>query len=161
MLERLDEHWIALGLLGGEELAAFFAVCDVTVLPSLNRTESFGFVQIESMLNGTPVVASNLPGVRIPIGTTGMGLISPIGDRHALANNIADVLRRSSEFVVPREQVEAEFSAHRTADDYLSLYERLRTQAAQRRSLSRYGLALLFGVIAFVLSVLIAPRRAE
>ena len=79
-LQRFAAHWRTAGVLGGDDLAAFFAACDVTVLPSLNRTESFGFVQIESMLNGTPVVASALPGVRVPTIETGMGLTVPPGD---------------------------------------------------------------------------------
>ena len=161
MLERYQEQWISLGLLGGEELAAFFAACDVTVLPSLNRTESFGFVQIESMLNGTPVVASNLPGVRVPIKTTGMGLIARIGDVEGLADAIAEVLRRPSEFLIPREQIKTEFSAHRTANDYLRLYQRLRAEASEHRPLWTYGFGLLFAFFLFLLSVLIAPRQAK
>lgn len=157
-LDKLGDHWVSLGLLGGEELAAFFAACDVTVLPSLNRTESFGFVQIESMLNGTPVVASNLPGVRISIRTTGMGLITPIGDSEALASNLAAILRRPSEFFVPRAKIEAEFSVHRTANDYIALYRRLHNQASHSRSYTRL---LFFAMIVFLLSIFLPVRRAE
>jgi glycosyltransferase involved in cell wall biosynthesis len=125
MLEQYRAHWLPLGVLGGEELAAFFTACDVTVLPSLNRTESFGFVQIESMLNGTPVVASNLPGVRVPVQTTGMGLIVPIGDTPALADALLRILSHPGEFQATRDVVESEFSVRRTTDDYLRLYEQL------------------------------------
>ena len=65
LLARAGDHWVPLGVISGAELSVFYAACDVTVLPSLNRTESFGFVQVESMLCGTPVVASALPGVRV------------------------------------------------------------------------------------------------
>ncbi|MDQ4078604.1 MAG: glycosyltransferase family 4 protein [Chloroflexota bacterium] len=155
MLERYRENWIPLGVLGGEELAAFFAACDVTVLPSLNRTESFGFVQIESMLNRTPVVASNLPGVRVPVQRTGMGLVTPIGDTEALALNIAEVLRHPSTFHAPREAIEAEFSARRTAAEYLALYQHLLEQkrAGRFRGITQVAL-LLFGLLAFVVMLL-------
>lgn len=125
VLDSYGDHWKSLGVLDGEELAAFFQACDVTVLPSLNRTESFGFVQVESMLNGTPVVASDLPGVRVPVKRTGMGRITPIGDSQALADNIAAILRDPEQYSAPREAVVAEYSARRSTTDYLALFDRL------------------------------------
>jgi glycosyltransferase involved in cell wall biosynthesis len=60
----LGDHWTFLGIVSPQEMAAFFHECEVTVLPSINSTESYGIVQVESMLCGTPVVASDIPGVR-------------------------------------------------------------------------------------------------
>lgn len=94
MLEKVADHWRFLGVLDPQSMAAFYRACDVTVLPSLNSTESFGLVQIESMLCGTPVVASDLPGVRQPVLTTGMGRIVPPRDAEALGQAILDVLER-------------------------------------------------------------------
>lgn len=160
LLEQYKEHWKSLGVLGGEELAAFFTACDVTVLPSLNRTESFGFVQIESMLNGTPVVASNLPGVRVPVQTTGMGLVTPIGDTAALAENLRRILAHPDEFAGTREAVEAEFSVRRTADDYLRLYERLIAERPNRnRSALATQTAVAITLSAAALAVLWPSRR--
>lgn len=121
-LERYSDHWRSAGVLGGDDLAAFFATCDVTVLPSLNRTESFGFVQIESMLSGTPVVASGLPGVRVPTNETGMGLSVAPGDTTALAEGVASVLRSPERFRVPRADIEARYSPARTADGYEAVF---------------------------------------
>jgi glycosyltransferase involved in cell wall biosynthesis len=68
-------------------------VSDVLVLSSINSTESFGMVQVEAMICGTPVVATDLPGVRQPVGSTGMGRVVPIRDAHALAEAVIDMLR--------------------------------------------------------------------
>ncbi len=159
MLEKYKEQWLPLGVMGGEELAAFFAACDVTVLPSLNRTESFGFVQIESMLNGTPVVASNLPGVRVPVKTTGMGLIVPIGDTHALGEALVKILAHPDDYANTREAVESEFSVERTANDYLSLYEKLCIERHRPRNPWHSRIALGITLFAAALAVLWPSRR--
>jgi len=92
LLQAMADHWTFLGVLDPRSMAAFYEACDVTVLPSLNSTESFGLVQIESMLCGTPVVAADLPGVRQPVLTTGMGRIVPLRDAEALARAVLEVL---------------------------------------------------------------------
>jgi glycosyltransferase involved in cell wall biosynthesis len=77
MIQELGDHWLFLGTLSEEEKAVFYHLCDALVLPSINSTESFGMVQIEAMICGTPVISSDLPGVRQPVETTGMGKIVP------------------------------------------------------------------------------------
>jgi glycosyltransferase involved in cell wall biosynthesis len=121
LLAQQGERWISMGVLGGADLAAFFAACDVTVLPSLNRTESFGLVQVESMLCGTPVVASALPGVRVPTQTTGMGLTATPGDVDSLAEALLRVLREPEQFQRPRREIERLYSTTGTADGYEKL----------------------------------------
>jgi len=97
-LAALGDRWLFLGVLEPEDLAAFYSLCDVTVLPSLNSTESFGMVQVESMLCGTPVVASDLPGVRQPVQQSGMGLLVPPRDPLRLAQAINQVLADPARF---------------------------------------------------------------
>ena len=93
------------------DLASFYAACDVLVLPSLNSTESFGLVQAEAMLCGTPVVASDLPGVRMPVSWTGMGRLVAAGDAGALAGAICDVLSHRQQYVQSPEDIRQRFSA--------------------------------------------------
>ena len=50
------------------------------------------------MLEGTPVVATDLPGVRVPIQTTGMGEIAKIADSEDLARKIVNVLNKKKSF---------------------------------------------------------------
>jgi glycosyltransferase involved in cell wall biosynthesis len=128
LLDRYGQYWQFTGVLDPSdpaELASFYTACDVTILPSINMTESFGLVQVESMLCGTPVVASNLPGVRQPVAITGMGRVVPIKSSPALAEAIIDVIRHRDAYVRPREAIGVHFSTDRTADEYLRLFERL------------------------------------
>ena len=92
LVEPLKVHWTFLGVVTPVELTAFFQESEVTVLPSLNSTESFGMVQVESLACDTPVVATDLPGVRVPVKLTGSGLIVPVADAEALAQAILQIL---------------------------------------------------------------------
>lgn len=89
------------GVLHGAALADYYAELDVLALPSTDRLESFGLVQVEAMLRGVPVVASDLPGMRMPIRQTGMGRLFKPGDSAALASALADILRNGPPSVVP------------------------------------------------------------
>jgi glycosyltransferase involved in cell wall biosynthesis len=103
----------------------FFGACDVLTVPSINSTETFGLVQVEAMLSGCPVVATNLPGVREPIRMTGMGEVVPIKDARALADGIVKVLQNREKYVRPREQVAEMFAIERTVSAYEKLFAEL------------------------------------
>lgn len=97
----LDEHKDSIHLLGQIEpnkMPYYFRNLDVLVVSSTNSTEAFGMVQVEAMLEGTPVVATDLPGVRVPIQTTGMGEIAKIADSEDLANKIISVLKKKKNY---------------------------------------------------------------
>jgi glycosyltransferase involved in cell wall biosynthesis len=127
-LEQVSDNWVFLGELDPSQMAAFYGGCDVTVLPSTNSTESFGFVQVESMLCGTPVVASNLPGVRIPVQTTEMGRIVPSHDSRALAEAVLEVIQHREKYIKPREEIERHFSLEKTLHAYEGLFEKLKAE---------------------------------
>jgi len=59
-----EERWEFVGVLNPLQMAAFYPNLTCLVVPSLNSTETFGLVQVEAMLCGTPSIASDLPGVR-------------------------------------------------------------------------------------------------
>jgi glycosyltransferase involved in cell wall biosynthesis len=92
MIAGLGDRWSFLGILANGEFAAFLRTCDVLALPSINSTESFGMVQVEAMTCGTPVVATDLPGIRQPVAMTGMGKIIPLADPAALSRAILEIL---------------------------------------------------------------------
>lgn len=80
------------GRLTDAELDAFYRFVDVLALPSIDPLEAYGMVQVEAMMRGTPVVATDLPGVRMVVQRTGMGRIVPRRDPHALAIALGQVL---------------------------------------------------------------------
>ena len=125
-IRRLGDRWRFCGPLDPvTEMPSFFGALDCLVLPSVNSTESFGLVQVEAMLCGTPVVASDLPGVRTVVRTTGMGEIAPAGDASALAWAVEKVLAQRESYVQPRTAIEREYSVATTVGRYTTLFERL------------------------------------
>jgi glycosyltransferase involved in cell wall biosynthesis len=124
-IDELGDHWSFLGILPPVEFASFLHEADVTVLPSINSTESFGLVQVESMICGTPVVASNLPGVRKPVQSSGMGEIVPAQNPQALARAISVVLDRPGEYRGDPAEIARKFSPQAVALAYEKLFQEL------------------------------------
>jgi glycosyltransferase involved in cell wall biosynthesis len=125
LIQALGWHWTFLGILPPAELTAFYQLCELTVLPSTNSTESFGIVQVESMACGTPVVASDIPGVREPIKLTRMGRLAAPADVNSLASAIIAVLSHPENYQGDAEQVQQKFSSQHIAEAYDQLFEEL------------------------------------
>jgi glycosyltransferase involved in cell wall biosynthesis len=125
LLRHHEERWEFLGVLNPLQMATFFPNLDVLVVPSLNSTETFGLVQVEGMLCGTPSIASDLPGVRQPVLQTGMGEVVPVGDSEALAEAIVNVVGNRADYVRPREEIADRWNTERTVAEYEALFERL------------------------------------
>ena len=128
LLRRFESHWRFLGVLNPLQMAAFYHNLDVLVVPSLNSTESFGLVQVEAMLCGTPVVASDLPGVRQPALQSGMGEIAPVGSISGLANAILRVVEQPDRYRRPRADIAGLWNVARTAAAYESLFSEVLEQ---------------------------------
>ena len=126
LVQQYREYLEILGPVPVEKMGNFFGACDVLTVPSINSTESFGLVQVEAMLSGCPVVASNLPGVREPIRMTGMGEIVPIKDARALADAIVRVLQNRASYIRPRREIETMFAIDNTVTGYEKLFAELR-----------------------------------
>ncbi|HRN95966.1 MAG TPA: glycosyltransferase family 4 protein [Candidatus Levybacteria bacterium] len=113
-----------LGALPYEQLGSYYSILDVLVLPSINSTESFGMVQVEAMLSGTPVIASNLPGVRVPIALTQMGALVRPRSSIDLADKILKITRNKEKYLRKRNSVEKVFSLSKTIDQYEKVLSR-------------------------------------
>lgn len=122
--ERARASLTLLGLVTDpQKLATFYDMLDVFVLPS--RTDCFALVQAEAMLCGTPVVVTNIPGARVAVQRTGMGLLVPPRDPAGLAAGILEVLRDTERYLRSREEIEAIFDPERCVLEYEELLARL------------------------------------
>lgn len=123
LIEKYGAYLTFLGTLPAERMPDFYAACDVVTVPSINSTESFGMVQAEAFMCGTPVVATDLPGVRQPVAMSGMGEIVPAADVEALARGIVSVLRSREKYIRPHDEIVRAFGMTHTVDEYERLFE--------------------------------------
>ncbi len=89
----LDDRVIFPGRIPNAELPMYYAAADVFVLPSVSRLEAFGIVALEAMASATPVVVSDIPGVREVITEGEHGLLSEPLNPENLAGKIRTILR--------------------------------------------------------------------
>lgn len=125
LIRELGKHWKFLGILSPKDWSVFFHEAEVTVLPSINSTESFGMVQVESMFCGTPVISTDLPGVRQPVMMTGMGLSVPSKNSVALSEALIEILRSPNGYGGDQQAVINQFSPNTIAAQYESLFQRI------------------------------------
>lgn len=120
----IDESGVGvefLGLIDPNKMGDFYKLIDVLVLPSVNRTEAFGMVQAEAMKFGVPVIASDLPGVRVPVKITKTGQLVRPKDIRGLAGAIlsAGKSRPGMGGVSAANEI---FSADRSIDEYVKIF---------------------------------------
>jgi glycosyltransferase involved in cell wall biosynthesis len=139
-IQALGRRWRFLGQLDPvAEMPAFLSAIDCLAVPSVNSTESFGLVQVEAMLCGTPVVASALPGVREVIRTTGMGELAQPRDSAALADALARVLANPDGYSRRRDEIERHYDLEVTFGRYEELFSRQVTARADLGVAERAG----------------------
>ena len=78
------------GCVSDDELACYYYLADLVVLPSVTKAEAFGLVLAEAENFGKPVIGSGLPGVRGVVGEAGL-LVRP-GDIDDLAEKLKIIL---------------------------------------------------------------------
>ncbi|HVF11255.1 MAG TPA: glycosyltransferase [Abditibacteriaceae bacterium] len=117
LIERHRQRITLLGLLRDpQQLANFYAMCDVFTLPS--RTDCFALVQVEALLCGTPLVTSDIPGARIVVQQTGMGRLVAPCDPPSLAAGIIEVLVNPRQYSADPGVVRSKFDLKTTIDRY-------------------------------------------
>jgi len=143
---QLDAHVAALGLggrvtilphLANEELYAYYEACDLLVLPSTERSEAYGLVQIEAMASGKPVVSTEINTGTSFVNCNGVtGLTVPPRDANALARAMNQILHddvlRNRLGRQAEERALREFTAVKMVDRTLALYERMLSKSPEK-----------------------------
>jgi glycosyltransferase involved in cell wall biosynthesis len=131
LLEPQRDLIIELGLLAdAQRMADFYTMCDAFVLPS--RTDCFALVQVESLLSGTPLVTSDIPGAREVVQVTGAGVLVPAGDPQRIAAGIVQVLEDRDRYRPDAALVRDVFEPVRSVSEYEALIERVVRGASPR-----------------------------
>ena len=122
-----------------ENVASLYAACDVVALTSANEGTPVSL--IEALAAGTPVVSTDVGGVRDVVDADRTGLLVPFGDVEAFAGALTTIaedgaLRRSLAGA-GRDEVLRDYSVERLLDDVDGLYRRLID--AKRAAASRVG----------------------
>ena len=116
------------GWVDDETLAACYQEADLFVLPSVERSEAFGIVQLEAMARGVPVVNTALStGVPWVSRDGETGLTVPPGDVEALADVVTELLsnekRRAQLSTHARKRVIKQFSESKMIEDTFDVYQ--------------------------------------
>ena len=88
----LGERVIFTGWIDNKKLADYYNLGSVFVLPSTERTESFGIVIAEAQACGLPAIVSNWPGSRLTIEDGKTGLLVEPKNENDLTNKIIRLL---------------------------------------------------------------------
>jgi len=70
------------------------------------------------MMQGTPIVVNDLPGMRIPVRRTGMGLIVPIKNKEKLTEAIVEILNEKNKYKIDINKIKQEFLFANTLKTY-------------------------------------------
>jgi glycosyltransferase involved in cell wall biosynthesis len=112
-----------------EDLAAYFHACDVFCLPSVERSEAFGLVQLEAMACGKPVVCTQLNnGVNIVNIDGQTGFAVPVRNAVELGRRLEQLLADDELREKLGNQALArteDFSVMHMTDSHLKLYENI------------------------------------
>ena len=122
------------GGLSRDILPAYYAAADVCVVPS--HYEPLGLVALEAMASGTPVIASDVGGLKYTVVPQETGLLAPPKNEAVFADAIdrllGDSLWRLQLGHTARQRVETYFSWDRIASQLSQLYTQLLQQSASQ-----------------------------
>jgi len=82
---RIREHVFFAGNVSDEDLPKYYAISDILVLPSKDRSEGFGLVLLEANATGKPAIATAVGGIPSVIQDGYNGILVPPSNADALA----------------------------------------------------------------------------
>ena len=127
------------GEIPDDELKAYFEACDMFVLPSVTRAEAFGFVQLEAMTHGKPVISTGLPSGVPWVNRDGVtGIVVPPGSvaalRAAIQQLASDAPLRQRLGAGAQRRVRDDFSIRQMADRFVRMCHDVVTPRTPARS---------------------------
>jgi D-inositol-3-phosphate glycosyltransferase len=140
----LEETVVFTGRVSEADLLLYYTAANVCVIPS--HYEPFGLVALEAMASGTPVIASDVGGLKYTVRPNVTGLLVPPKDPEALAEALSQVFEHPEMWkrygVAAQKHVQEVFSwsgvAAQLKELYASLKPALKTPAEpSRRSSAR------------------------
>ena len=129
-----------LGSVSDEKLVDCYRAADVSVVPSV-QLEGFGLVTLESLACGTPVVASDVDGLRDAVGGLSADMLVPPGDAPALAERLLGVQAGAVEIPGPADcRAYAERSSWESvAGRHVALFEAMVARSSSARGAGTVG----------------------
>lgn len=134
----IADRTLFVGRVGHDRLPLYYTAADVCVIPS--HYEPFGLVAIEAMACGTPVIASDVGGLRFTVVPEETGLLVPPHDTNAFAQAIRRMITDDLWVHKVRRQasarVQQNFSWTGVAIQLSDLYRRLLAQSLSHSRLT-------------------------
>ncbi len=121
---RIEDRVSFIGSVAQDKLPLFYSAADVCAIPSYY--ESFGMVALESLACGTPIVASDVGGMRYMVSQDEMGRIASDNSSRHLASQISELLSQpegNGQHIKTRRDRMSEFSWAAIADRMLQEYK--------------------------------------
>ncbi len=119
----IEDRVIFVGSVAQSRLPLFYSASDVCAIPSYY--ESFGMVALESLACGTPIVATNVGGMKTLIHNNELGRVVSDNSPHNLADEISELIRQpkdEAQHIKTRRNTVAQFSWASIADRILHEY---------------------------------------
>jgi rhamnosyl/mannosyltransferase len=129
-LAQIQDRVSFVGLISEEKLPSYYYACDTFCFPSVDKTEAYGYAQLEAMMCGRPVISTRLEnGVNYLNLDKITGLIVPPKDVDALVQAVS-LLQSSPEVLKKyggqaKERALSEFTAEKMGARVLALFRKL------------------------------------
>lgn len=96
LTQKYKDNLTFLGLLSEPELSFFYKNLDLYITPS--RSDCFPLAQMEAALSGVPLLCTDIPGARMLVKETGVGLLTPVDNLPRMAESIVNLIKNNSRF---------------------------------------------------------------
>jgi glycosyltransferase involved in cell wall biosynthesis len=132
----ISRRVIFAGRVPQDELPAYYATCDMVVIPS-RPPEAFGVALAQGMAAGKAVIGSDIPGVRTLVTNGECGYLIPEGDKAALAGRIQELADnpslRQQMGTAGRERIIQKYTWDRIGQKLLGVYQQVLRTGGETR----------------------------